>query len=202
MRALLLLVLVACVSTPASMHTDPDDPAAWKDAELVAASEVGGRGGHLVRRSEGLPFLFVGDDARCVLVHRGRVVRERGPGVAAAYLRDLGIARGPVPSLNDVLFALWALDGLPRSSSFPSEGYVDVPGSARLADLTARVERDGRTARVVLHYFVSEAARPAGVVAGSGVRRPRRSVVRMTLEIRELGEASWRREDVSWVDPG
>lgn len=218
----MLLVVVACDSgapvhrpdknsppvTITMTHTDPSDPQAWTEAEQIAAKQ---HAGAVKKRSAALPFLFQADRGKAVLVHRGAVVTARGAKVAGAYLRDLGIAQNKGPQLDDVLWTLWALDALPDVSPLAPEGYVNRPGDKRLEDLTARVEWDGRSAHVVLHYFKPEAKVPSNVnVGGSAPRGSElrvgnvavREIVRMTLDIPETGDPAWRREDLNWADPG
>jgi len=193
-------------AAPVTMtNVDPSDPAAWAEAEHIAARQ---HAGLVHKHSDTLPFLFAAERARSVLIHQGAVVTRRGPGVAGAYLRDLGILRGNGPPLDDVLWALWALDALPKVEPIGTEGYVNVPSSRRLADVTARIEYDGPIARVVLHYFKPEgplakdahpaSSAPPGGRVGSAVR----GLVRMTLDIPETGDAAWRREDIIRADPG
>lgn len=226
MRAYLLFVLIACDSggkavqqnapnAPVQItmtHTDPSDPQAWAEAQQIAAQQ---HAGAVKKRSDALPFLFQGDRSKSVLIHRGAVITARGPVVAGAYLRDLGIAQNKGPKLEDVLWTLWALDALPDVAPMAPEGYVNRAGDKRLEDLTARIEWDGKSAHIVLHYFKPEAKPPANVnvsggadvqqgtgvggrVGGSTVRE----IVRMTLDIPEKGDAKWRREDLNWADPG
>lgn len=191
-------------------NTDPSDPQAWAEAQALAAAQGVGA---VTRRSDALPFMFQAERVlRAVLIHKGSVVKLRGPATAGAYLRDLGIAQGKGPQLDDVLWALWALEALPDVKPLAEEGYVNSPGNARLADLNARIEYDGTTARVVLHYLKPDTSEPpgapgrTGAPAGSelkGVVMPKtRAVVRATLEIPPAGEAAWRREDLNWADPG
>jgi uncharacterized membrane protein YgcG len=205
--------------------TDPHDPASWKAAEQLAAKQ---HAGGVYKRSDALPFLFSADRARCVLVHRGQVISKRGAAVAGAYLRDLGIAQGKGPPLDDVLWTLWALEALPDVEPLGAEGYVHVPDDQRLASLTARIDHDGQAAHIVLHYFKPE-AKPArnvhpdssrGASGGSSGGRTggssggrtggssggrtggaTRELVRATLDIPATGDAAWRREDVRWTDP-
>ena len=186
-------------------HTDPHDPASWTEAEQLAAKQ---KVGAVHKRSAELPFLFSAERTRSVLLHRGALVTKRGPVIAGAYLRDLGVPQGKGPQLDDVLWALWALDALPKVEPIGTEGYVNVPSSRRLADVTARIEYDGPIARVVLHYFKPEgplakdahaaSSAPQGGRVGSAVR----GLVRMTLDIPETGDAAWRREDIIRADPG
>lgn len=205
---------VSATSKPATVmkNTDPSDPKAWAEAQSLAAAQGVGE---VTKRSDALPFMFQAERAlRAVLIHNGSVVKQRGPAVAGAYLRDLGITQGKGPQLDDVLWALWALEALPDVRPLPPESYVNNPGNARLADLTARIEYDGTTARVVLHYMKPDTSEPPGAPgrhgapapAGSelkGVVMPKtRAIVRATLEIPATGDAAWRRDDLNWADPG
>lgn len=212
---------LGATSKPATVmkHTDPSDPKAWAEAQALAATQGAGA---VTKRSDALPFLFQAERAvRAILIHKGSVVKLRGPATAGAYLRDLGIAQGKGPQLGDVLWALWALEALPDVRPLADESYVHAPDNARLADLTARIEYDGTTARVVLHYLKPDTSEPPGAPgrgdppgapgrdgapAGSelkGVVMPKtRAVVRATLEIPAAGDAAWRREDLNWADPG
>ena len=153
------------------------------------------------RRSDGLPFLFQSANAVGILVHRGAIVTARGPAVAGAYLRDLGIIDGAGPGLDDVLHLLYVLDALPHVEGIGGEGYIHVPNDARLAELTARLEADGREARVVVHYFLDG----PGTESLSGEQLasmvPPRPVARLVLTIPRDGDASWSRSDVAWRDP-
>jgi hypothetical protein len=190
-------------------HTDPHDPASWTEAQQIAARQGAGE---VKKRSDALPFLFQADRTRSVLIHKGAVIAQRGPVVAGAYLRDLGVPRGQGPQLDDVLWALWALDALPKVDPLSPEGYINVPNNKRLADLTARIEWDGQSAHIVLHYFKPEPKLPPGVNPGAGpsqgtavggrVGGTTRALVRMTLDVPEAGDSAWRREDINWADPG
>jgi hypothetical protein len=196
-------------SNPVTMtHTDPHDPASWTEAEQLAAKQGAGE---VHKRSDALPFLFAADRTRCVLIHKGAVITKRGPVVAGAYLRDLGVPQGKGPQLDDVLWTLWALDALPKVDPLAPEGYINVPNNQRLADLTARIEWDGQSAHIVLHYFKPEPKLPKdvhpgaaaqGTGVGGAVGGTTRALVRMTLDIPETGDSAWRREDIHWADPG
>jgi hypothetical protein len=192
-------------------HTDPKDPASWKEAEALAAKQGAGA---ITKRSDALPFLFAADRNKSVLIHKGAVITKRGPVVAGGYLRDLGVPQGQGPQLDDVLWTLWALDALPKVDPMSPEGYVHVPNNKRLADLTARIEWDGQSAHIVLHYFKPEPKIPPGVQPGASggssggtavggrVGGTTRALVRMTLDIPETGDSAWKREDINWADPG
>jgi hypothetical protein len=197
-------------ANPVTMtHTDPHDPASWTEAEQLAAKQ---KVGDVHKRSDALPFLFSADRARAVLIHHGALVTKRGPVIAGAYLRDLGVPQGKGPQLDDVLWTLWALDALPSVEPLGPEGYVNVPNNKRLADLTARIEFDGQSAHIVLHYFKPEpklpkdvhpgGSAPQGTAVGGRVGGTTRALVRMTLDIPETGDSAWRREDINWADPG
>lgn len=190
-------------------HTDPKDPASWAEAEKLAAKQGAGA---VHKRSDALPFLFQADRTKSVLIHKGAVITQRGPVVAGAYLRDLGVPQGQGPQLGDVLWTLWALDALPKlEAPLSPEGYIHVPNNQRLADLTARIEWDGQSAHIVLHYFKPEpklppnvhpGSAPQGTGVGGRIGGTTRALVRMTLDIPETGDAAWRREDIHWADPG
>src|SRR5882757_7007644 len=62
----------ASPGSPVAMtHTDPKDPAAWTEAEKIAAAQGAGK---VSKRSDALPFLFQGDRARAVLIHKGQIL--------------------------------------------------------------------------------------------------------------------------------
>lgn len=200
-------------------HTDPSDPKAWEEAQALAAAQGVG---DVSKRSDALPFMFQAQrGVRAVLIHSGSVVKLRGPATAGAYLRDLGIAQGKGPKLDDVLWVLWALEALPDVKPLSPEGYVNST-TPRLADLTARTEYDGTTGRVVLHYLKPDKSEPPGAPGrpgapggsgpgGSGpagselkgaVMPTVRAIIRATLEIPATGDAAWKLEDLNWADPG
>ena len=165
-------------------------------------------GSNVKPRSEKLPFLYQAGNARCVYITNGAVSRDRGPSVAGAYLRSLGLARGEGPQIDDVLWALWALEALPQVDSLHPEAYVSVPGDERLRDLTARLEHDGTTARVVLHYFLPEGASEDGEATGgrargggSSIQPLVRPVARLTFSIIPTGDATWTRDDITFTEP-
>jgi hypothetical protein len=176
-----------------STPTPTGDP--WKDAEAVAAARTGARG--LTRRTDELPYLFMAQGRRSVLVHKGAVVTDTGPAAAAAYLKDIGIVAGPGPGIDSVLHLLWALHALPKVEGKPEESYVHSPGNERMKDLTARIEREGGVARIVLHYFVDEDTGGGGDVAGPVTRY----LVKMTLAIGAGADPVWKSEDVEWTPP-
>jgi len=135
----------ATSKTPAAMtNTDPSDPKAWAEAQAIAAAQGVG---DVSKRSAALPFMFQADRVlRAVLIHKGSVVKTRGPATAGAYLRDLGIAQGKGPQLDDVLWAIWALEALPDVKPLPPESYVNNTTSPRLADRVRRHVREGGAA--------------------------------------------------------
>lgn len=182
---------------------DPKSPAAWMQAQAIAATAAKGT---LQKHSDALPFLFTAESPPVVLVHRGAVVRDRGPKIAGDYLRDLGIIEGRGPQIDDVLFVLGALDARPPIQEVPKDSYVHAPGDAALADVTARVEFDGVTATVILTYFLGPPALPK---SGSGPPGPGdtvgskdpnykptmiRPIARCTLTIAKTGDATWKVE--------
>jgi hypothetical protein len=199
------------LSSATMTHTDPHDRASWIEARQLALQQ---KVGEVHKRSDALPFLFSADRAKAVLIHHGAVITQRGLVIAGAYLRDLGVVQGKGPQLDDLLWTLWALDALPRVDPLSPEGYVNVPNNKRLADITARMEFDGQSAHIVLHYFKPEpklpddvrlsdrAPRGSPVGGGGRVGQIVRAVVRMTFDIPQTGNAAWRREDVNWADSG
>jgi len=187
---------------------DPKSPAAWMQAEAIAATAARGK---LEKRSDALPFLFKAEDPPWVLVHKGQAVRAKGPAVAGDYLRDLGIIEGKGPAIEDVLVVLAALDALPPVPKVPKESYIHAPGDRALADVTARVTFDGVTAQVILVYFVGD---PVPVKGASGPPAPGdtvggrdpnykpsvtmvRPIARCTLVIPKTGEAAWKIEQLN-----
>ncbi len=108
-------------------NTDPSDPKAWAEAQSLAAAQSVGE---VTKRSDALPFMFQAERAlRAVLIHNGSVVKLRGPAVAGAYLRDLGITQGKGPQLDDVLWALWALEALPDVKPSPRRATSTTPAT-------------------------------------------------------------------------
>lgn len=200
-------------AAPIMTNIDPDDPRSWHEAHAIAVAQ---NVGPVTRRSAALPFVFQATrGARCVLIHRGKLVVERGPAIAGAYLRDLGIAASKGPTLDDVLWVLWALEALPTVAPLAPEAYVHAPGNERLADLMPYIDYDGESARVVLHYLKPDASTPPGapgrgapgpITAGTAIGAPPllpiRPMIRMTLTIPATGDASWQREELNWAAPG
>ncbi len=191
--------------------SDPNDPNAWEQAAAIAKTASPGA---LTKRSATLPFFFQAADGTGVLVHQGKLVTERGPATAGAYLRDLGLIRGEGPAIDDVLPVLAALDALPDVGKVDNRSYVNDPATAKLADLNPRIETDGQTAKVVLHYLASGGPSVTidndpthktvkGAPAPPGTKQPvARPVTRMSLTIPTSGAAAWTREDLNWADFG
>jgi len=181
---------------------DPTSPTAWQQAEAIAATAAKGT---LEKRSDALPFMFMADDPAAVLVHKGRVVREKGGKVAGEYLRDLGIIEGKGPKIEDVLFVLFALDAWPPIKEVPKEAYVHAPDNPAQADVTAQVDFDGVTAHVTLVYFLGEPALPqhgsgAGNIGGMDPDfKPKlvRPAARCTLTIPKTGDPAWKIEKLN-----
>ena len=186
--------------------TDPRDPKAWEQAAALAQQAAGAA---VTKHSDRLPFLFTAG-AKKVLVHKGAVVTGRGPAVAGAYLRDLGVIQGMGPQIDDILVALDALDALPNVDGVDKRAWVDKS----VADLAPYIYTDGTTAQVVLHYFLGGKPvqtidsdpthkKQAGASAGAPLDQPRppgagpRATARMTLEIRAAGDAAWKRETIN-----
>ncbi|MEJ7599690.1 MAG: hypothetical protein WKG01_17415 [Kofleriaceae bacterium] len=155
--------------------------------------------GDLEKRSDALPFLFIADSPSQILVHKGRVVTERGAKVAGEYLRDLGIIDGTGPKIDDVLTVLGVLDAWPPVKGVRKEAYVHTPDNPGMAGSTARVEFDGASARVTLVYFLGEpkllqGAQPGDEVGGMGSDfRPSmiREALRCVLTIPRTGAPVW-----------
>src|SRR5262245_36636065 len=128
----IVIALVACadkhhLDTPTITATDPKDPAAWSEAARLAQRAA------TDKHSDALPFLFDGPKGP-VLVHHGKVVTERGPAVAGAYLRDLGVIRSAGPTIDDAVYALAALDALPAVDKLSKDAFVHAT-DAKLADI-------------------------------------------------------------------
>jgi len=194
---------------PAMTDFDPKSPAAWMQAEAIAATAARGK---LEKRSDALPFLFQAEAPPFVLVHQGQVVRDKGAKVAGAYLRDLGIIEGKGPGIEDVLVVLFALDAWPPVPGVPKESYVHAPGDKALADITAQVYFDGAEATVTLVYFTSGPIMPKppgppapGDTVGSMDPdfRPKsyRQIARCTLTIPKKGDPAWKVEPLNWSEP-
>ncbi|HWO20619.1 MAG TPA: hypothetical protein VNO30_17740 [Kofleriaceae bacterium] len=192
---------------PPMTDLDPKSPAAWMQAQAVAATA--GRG-KLEKRSDALPFLFKAEDPPWVLVHQGKVVRDKGAQAAGAYLRDLGIVEGKGPAIDDVLVVLAALDAMPPVTEVPKDSYVNAPGDKALSDITARIYANGDLARITLVYFLSGPLTPErGGPAGSGDTvggmdpnykpKPYRKIARCKLVIPKTGDAAWKVEHLNWT---
>jgi hypothetical protein len=193
---------------PKMTDLDPKSPAAWMQAEALAATAAKGK---IAKRSDALPFLFTATDPPYVLVHKGKVVREKGAKVAGEYLRDLGIIEGKGPSIEDALVVLAALDALPPVTGVAKESYVHAPGDKKLADATAQIYFDGVTATVTLFYFLSGpimpgsggSAAPGDTVGGMAPGyqpKPYRKVARCTLTIPKAGDPAWMVENLNRLD--
>jgi len=170
----------------------------WQDAEAIARTVADG---DVVKRSDGIPFFFM-DDGRGVLVHQGKIVTDRGPAAAGAYLRDLGVIDGGGPQIADVLTMLWYFDAWPEGIEVERESYVNSPKAARLRELNARVEGDGTEGRVVLHYFLPEPPHRENVQVGEDMGPPKpRPVLRAVLHIPRSGDARWELTRIEWMDP-
>ena len=185
---------------------DPKSPAAWMQAEALAATAAKGK---LAKRSDALPFLFTTTDPPgAVLVHQGKVVRGKGAQVAGEYLRDLGIIEGKGPGIEDVLAVLDALDAWPQVTGVAKTSYVHAPGDKALADITAQVYWDGVSALITLVYFLSGPimperggpAAPGDTVGGMDPDyrpRPYRKIARCTLTIPKTGDPAWKIEHLN-----
>jgi hypothetical protein len=187
---------------PPMTDLDPKSPAAWMQAEAIAATAARGK---LEKRSDALPFLFKAEDPPAVLVHKGQVVREKGVKAAGEYLRDLGIIEGRGPGIEDVLILLGALDAWPSVTPAPKEPYVHAPGDPALADATAQIYFDGISALITLVYFLSGPIMPerggpaapgdtAGGMDPNYRPKPYRKMARCTLTIPKSGDAAWKVE--------
>ncbi len=187
---------------------DPKSPAAWMQAEAIAATVAKGK---LEKRSDALPFLFKAEDPPWVLIHKGQVVREKGAKAAGEYLRDLGIIEHKGPGIDDVLVVLAALDALPPVPGVSKDSYVHAPGDKALADITAQVYSSGSTATITLVYYLSGPIMPErGGPAGPGDTvgdvdpdykpKPYRKIARCTLTIPKTGEPSWKVEHLNWSE--
>jgi hypothetical protein len=188
---------------PKMTTTDPRDPKAWEQAAALAEKTAGAP---VTKHSDKLPFLFTAGSTK-VLIHQGAVVTGRGPAVAGAYLRDLGVIAARGPQIDDVLVVLDALDALPSIQGIDKHAFVDKS----LPALAPSIYGDGQTAQIVLHYFVGGKPvtpvknDPADKEQASGGERiePRgsapvpRATARMTLEIPKQGDATWKREDIN-----
>jgi hypothetical protein len=130
----------------------------WETAKQIAESSLGQM---VEKRSDGLPFLFKasGTSGTSVLVHRGKVVTDRGPQILADYLRDIGAVTGPGPKLGDLLLALTALEAFPTvENTYGDTGFIHTPDDPKLASLSPRIERGKEGATIVLHYRTGSSA--------------------------------------------
>jgi hypothetical protein len=130
----------------------------WETAQKIAESNLGLK---VEKHSDGLPFLFktAGVGGKLALVHRGKVVTGRGPQVLADYLRDIGVAAGPGPSVGDLLLALTALEAFPTvDNTYGDTQYIHTPDDPKLASLSPRIERGEKGAAIVLHYPTGSAS--------------------------------------------
>jgi hypothetical protein len=192
--------------------TDPKDPMAWQQALQEAQARATGP---VSKHSDALPFLFKAEKPRAVLIHHNRIVAERGPKAAGAYLRDIGVPQGQGPGLDDVLWTLWALEALPKVEGYEEQGFINAPNVPRFKDLNPYIYFTGTTAQVVLCYLGPKLPPPPevpldarhnpNVVRGGGeaANTPPIDVykfVRMTFDIPAQGDASWKREDLNWGD--
>jgi len=217
-RVLLLVALVGCADgksaqpstdkpstptpqEPAMTTTDPRDPKAWEAAASLAEKTAGAP---VTKKSDSLPFVFETTTGKRVVIHNGTVVTGRGPAVAGAYLRDLGVIQGKGPQIDDILVALDALDALPTLPNVDKHGWV----GKQLPDLAPYVYTDGQTAQIVLHYFLG--GKPIVKVDTDPTHKPQvgapmdagpgpvpKATARMTLELRPQGDATWKREDIN-----
>lgn len=182
---------------------DPTSPAAWMQAQAIAATVAKG---NLQKRSDALPFLFTATSPPVVLVHHGAVVRGKGAKVVGEYFRDLGIIEGKGPQIEDALFVLAAFDALPPVTEVPRGSFVHAPGDPKLADLTASVYADGLFAQIQLTYMVGQ---PVWPKSGNGPPGPGDTVgskdpdykpkmiqpiIRCTLELHKTGDPAWKME--------
>jgi hypothetical protein len=195
---------VASIACCGKGSTDPalvSTGDAWKDAAALASQSIGGE--PVEKRSDKLPYLFMNDINRGILVHNGVIVRARGPAAAGAYLRDLGVIRGEGPEIEDILFVLFAMRAYPKVDDLPEESFIHYPGDARLAELTARIEHDGKEAHILLHYFRAEPEGRGGVEnRGAPAWDPPRSIALAVLVIPLTGDAAWLpTKYIEWQDP-
>jgi len=190
---------------PPMTDFDPKSPAAWMQAEAIAATAARGK---IEKRSDALPFLFKAEDPPWVLVHKGQVVREKGAKAAGAYLRDRGIIEGQGPAIDDALVLLGALDALPPVTEVPRDSYVNAPSDRALADATAQIYFDGAQALITLTYFLSGPVMPdrggparpgdtVGAVDPNYQPKPYRKIARCTLTIPKTGDAAWKVEHLN-----
>jgi len=186
--------------------TDPRNPKSWSEASALAQKAAAGP---VTLHSDALPFFYDGPKGP-ILVHLGKVVTERGPVIAGAYLRDLGIIRGMGPAIDDAVFALTALDALPAVDKLAKDAFVHA-SDPKLADVHPRIETDGQTARIVLHYFLAgpptqqvdpdPSHRHVGSPTQSDMKVKVQPVARMSLTIPSSGDAAWSRENINIAIP-
>jgi hypothetical protein len=171
----------------------PNTADEWKEAEALAKAHAKQA---VEKRTDELPFVFMVSGQRSVLVHNGAVVTDKGPQVAADYLRDIGIVAGPGPSIESVLHVLWLLEAGPQLEGLKEEGYV-LSQSAKMKDLTAQVQRADGSAQIRLAWFVDTHKR-SGATAGPRTRDVLRAMLTITAE---PGAAEWKTEEIEWVRP-
>jgi hypothetical protein len=179
-------MLVAACTSPQVKNQDPNDPAAWAEAESLARSVLR----DTVVRRKTLPFFFEGDHGGHVLIHRGTITHVRGPIEVGTYLRDLGIVDGTARldpfELAVFLEVTRALPDVPDTQ--PTSFFL----SSDRDELNVRTETDGTTGRVVLHYMMPDPPEPAGIDRGDSMEPTIRTLVRADLEIPRVGDARWR----------
>ena len=169
----------------------PNSGDPWKDAEALASAHVKRT---VEKRTDELPYVFHVSGMRSVLVHNGRVVTETGPQVAADYLRDIGIVKGPGPSIESVLHVLWLLRAGPEIEGLHEEGYI-LSKHERMKEITAQVKRTADSAQIVLHWFLDE-----GGGGGDSAGPQPRPVTRAVLAIGAAGgKAAWEVQDTEWT---
>jgi hypothetical protein len=158
----------------------------WDQARTIA--EKSGASGPSKWKDD-VPYLFQAKGSRGVLVHNGAVVTARGPAVAGAYLRDLGVLDGNGPSPDSLLTLLYVLQAFPAVEGLPEQSAVDTLGPP---DLQPRIERAGGHAKVILSYRLPRDPGPSrGTVP----------VMRETLDIGPSGDAAWTGERIDWKLP-
>jgi hypothetical protein len=159
----------------------------WAQAQAIAEKTSGFR---VTRWRDDLPYLFQAKGTRGVLVHNGAVVTARGPAVAGAYLRDLGILDGKGPSPGTIMTLLFVLHAFPEVPDVPEQGAFDELGPK---DLQPRVERAHGHALVILNYGLPS--------DNPGPDRGTRPVMRETLDIGPTGDAAWTGAQFEWKAP-
>jgi hypothetical protein len=136
-----------------------------------------------------LPYLFNARGTRGILVHNGAVVTARGPAAAGAYLRDIGILDGKVPSPDSLLHLLFVLYAFPTVGNLPEQSAVDTLGPP---DLQPRVEQKDGHAHLILNYRLPP---------DDGPSRGTQPMMRETLDIGPTGDATWSGEQFDWKRP-